>query len=121
MVLARYQHLPLYQATYAYAKEVYRLKCRLPKLLRHDLGAELFRSSLKALKLIVLANGLEKKKETLVALALEMESHWVCLRLLFDVKAISLGDFKAFSERLSDITEQVSKWRSWEKKHQKKA
>ncbi|NDC24702.1 MAG: hypothetical protein EBZ49_11335, partial [Proteobacteria bacterium] len=106
--VARYQHLPLYQATYAYTKEIYRLKCRLPKLIRHDLGQDLFRSSVKALKLIVFANGLEKKKEALLILSLEMEVHWVWLRLLVDTKAVSVGEFKALSERLSEITQQIS-------------
>ena len=50
------QHIPLYSLTYIYAKDIYRVKLKLPKSIKHDLGQEIFGSTLKILKCLVLAN-----------------------------------------------------------------
>ena len=47
--MARTRHLPLYAAIYAFCRETYRLKVKLPKTLKHDLGQEAFGSSIKML------------------------------------------------------------------------
>ena len=101
--MARVQHLPLYSLAYAYVREVYRVKVKLPKLLRYDLGQEAFESSFKILKCIVLANKAQEKGRHLSRLLLETEVQWVALRLLYDLKGITEGEFKVLSERLSEI------------------
>ncbi|USN48719.1 MAG: four helix bundle protein [Pseudobdellovibrionaceae bacterium] len=42
--MARYQHLPVYQLSYSFVRESYRLKAKLPKLLKYDLGSDISRS-----------------------------------------------------------------------------
>ncbi len=54
--MARTRHLPLYAAIYGFSKETYRLKVKLPKALKHDLGQETFASAIKMLKCVVIAN-----------------------------------------------------------------
>ncbi len=50
--MARTRHLPLYAATYGFAKETFRIKVKLPKLLKYDLGQEAFTSAIKMLHTI---------------------------------------------------------------------
>jgi hypothetical protein len=42
------RNLPRYVAAYAFSKEIYRLKDKLPKVMKHDLGQEAFHSTLQA-------------------------------------------------------------------------
>ncbi len=116
--MARNQHLPIYQALYAFSREVHRLKVSLPKSLRSDLGSLLFSGALRCLRLTVIANGSKQKTRFLQQLYLEIEAIWVLLRLLHDLRAISGKQFMLFSERLSNIQKQCSAWIAWAKKEE---
>ena len=119
--MARYQHLPLYQLTFALVREIYRLKLKLPNALKHDLGSMLFASSLRCIRCVVLANGSEKKSRYLQEYLLEIEMLWTLSRLLYDLRGISKGEFQLLSERIADLGPQVSAWLKWEKKRLKEA
>ena len=93
----------MYQACYQFAKEIYRLKVKLPKTLKNDLGQEAFATSLKVVKCVALASRSQDKSRLILRLLAEIEAQWVFLRLLFDLRGISEGEFKVLSERGSDI------------------
>jgi hypothetical protein len=114
MSVARAQHLPLYSAAYLLVREIYRLRIKLPKALKHDLGQEVFQSALKILKCVVLANRAHDKSRHISRLLLEVEVHWALLRLLFDFKGITEGEFKVLSARLSEIGKQAEAWLKWQ-------
>ncbi len=118
--MARTQHLPLYQSVFGYTREMYRLRATLPKSVKHDLGQEICESSIKLLKCVVIANGAVKKESYLNRLVLEIEIQWALLRLLYELKAGSAGQFKLFSERLSDITKQGQAWLRWVQTQERK-
>lgn len=111
--MARTQHLPIYQSVFVYARELYRLRAGFPKAIKHDLGQEICESAIKLLKCVVIANGSVDKERFLRRLVLEVEVQWALLRLLYELKAVSVGQFKLFSERLSDITKQSQAWFKW--------
>lgn len=119
--MARTQHLPLYQAVFAYARELYRLRLGFPKAIKHDLGKEICESSLKLLKCVVLSNSALKKEPFLNRFNLEVEVQWALLRLLYELKALSSGQFKVLSERLSEITKQSQAWLKWVRNHESSA
>ena len=118
--MSRYQHLPLYDAIYRYLRELYALKERMKKSLKNDLGQALCESGLRSLKLVVFANGSEKKDAPLRDLALEIEVQWAYLRLVHDQKGMSLGQFEALGKRLTEISKQVTAWRKWHKEEIRK-
>jgi len=97
------------------------MKLALPKTIKNDLGAEVFHSSVRCLKLVIVANGSEIKGKVLRELALEVEVQWVYLRLLHDLKAISTGQFEELCKRLVEISPQITAWMAWDKKQQKAA
>lgn len=119
--VARTQHLPLYSASYVFVREIYRIRIKLPKTLKHDLGRELFESALKILKCVVLANRSHDKSRYISRLLLEIEVQWAFLRLLFDLRGITEGEFKVLSERLTDIGKQANAWLKWHKEKQTKS
>jgi len=119
--MARTQHLPLYQSVFIYTREVYRLRAGFQKSIKHDLGQEVCESSIKLLKCVVLANGSVKKDRFLNRLLLELEVQWALLRLLYELRSVSAGQFKLLSERLSDITKQSQAWLKWVQDQERKA
>ena len=114
--MSRFEHLPIYKALYTFSKEMYRTKSQLPKNLKHDLGSTAFNASLKMLRLSIIANGSVLKKGPLQELSLEIQALWAYLRLMYDFKGISKGQFGVLSEHLEGIQKQVAAWSSWEKK-----
>lgn len=112
--MARTQHLPLYSAAFVLVREIYRIRVKLPKMLKHDLGQEAFQSALKILKCVVVANRAHEKNRHITRLLLEVEVQWALLRLLYDLKGISEGEFKVLSERLSEIGKQAQAWLKWQ-------
>ncbi len=118
--MARAQHLPLYSAAFVFVREIYKIRVKLPKLLKHDLGQEIFQSALKILKCVVLANRARDKDRHITRLLLETEVQWAMLRLLYDLKGVSEGEFKVLSARLSDIGKQAQAWLRWQQGRQPK-
>jgi hypothetical protein len=90
-------------------------RIHLPKALRYGLGAMLFQSTLRCIRGIVYANGSQNKSRPLQEVVLEIELIWTYLRMIYDFKGISQGEFQTLSERLSEITSQVNAWLKWEK------
>jgi hypothetical protein len=41
------------------------------------------------------------------------------MRLAFDLKTISVGEFKVLSEKLTEIGKQAEAWISWDRKRKK--
>jgi hypothetical protein len=119
--VARYQHLPVYQALHALSLQTYRLKIKLPKHLKHDLGQIFFEASIRCLRGVILANGSANKVRPLQQVLLEFETLWVYLRLFFDLRAISSGEFQVFSEALTNTGKQLNAWIKWEKQQGKQA
>jgi len=113
--MARYSHLPIYKACYVLTREVFRLQEKLPKNLKFTIGTRLFDSSVKCVQGIIIANGSDEKLPGLRSVGLEIETIWTFLRMLYDFKGISKGEFQAISERLGEIAPQLSAWIRWEK------
>ncbi len=95
--MARFQHLPLYQATYGLCLNAYRLKLKMSKNLKHDAGEAFVINCLKCLKIIVIANQLQDKRKHLDMLHFEFEMLWVSSRLLLDMRGITPGEFTSIS------------------------
>jgi hypothetical protein len=113
--MARYQHLPVYNLIYLLTREVHRVHAKLPKTIKFTLGSGFFESSLKCLKGVIVANGSQSKLLALQEVSLEIEVMWTFLRLLYDFKGITKGEFQVLSERLAEIGPQIEAWMKWEK------
>jgi hypothetical protein len=119
--MARFKHLEVYQLSYRFTKMVYQTKLKVPKTLKNDLGQMIFESALRVTKGIVIANGSIDKTKTLNFVFLEIDVIWTFLRLLYDLKGISKGEFQVLSEVLTDISDQIQKWLNWSKENNKKS
>ncbi len=79
----------------------------------------MFRSSLRLIRGIVIANGSKEKLKVLQQIALEIELLWVYFRMLFDFQGISRGQFQVLSEQLTEISKQNQNWIKWAKEQAK--
>lgn len=113
--MARFKHLEVYNQAYKLNREVFRIKQKLPKTLKYDLGEFVFRSSIRAIRGIVIANGSQEKTKVLKQIALEIELLWLYLRMLFDFQGISRGEFQVLSELLANVAKQTQNWLKWAK------
>jgi hypothetical protein len=118
--MPRVDHLPIYKSSYAYCKEIFKIKNLFPKSLKHELGQDLFRSAIRVQKLIISANLVSAKSKYLQELVTELELHWTFLRMSYDFKAISKGQFSVLSEQLTDLQKQAIAWSKWELENLKK-
>jgi hypothetical protein len=114
--MARFQHLEVYHDLYKFVRDLYKLKQKLPQALKHDLGHLACLSALRALKGITVANGSLSKGRALYTVLLEIDSLWVQLRLMYDLKGISKGEFEVMSALLSKVQPQIQNWIKWDKK-----
>lgn len=119
--MARNNHLEIYQEAYRLCRELFRLKQKLPKLLKYDLGEKIGASVLTVLRTIVVANGSKDKTKALTTMALEIDVLWVYLRLAHDFKGITRGEFQALSELLHEISKQNKNWLAWARKNTKES
>lgn len=117
--MARYDHLHVYHDMYRFIREFYRIKIKLPKFVKHDIGQMASLSSLRCIKGIVVANGSALKTKPLGEILIEIEAMWTYLRLLYDLKAISKGEFDLLSELLAKVSPQIQNWLKWEKQRLK--
>jgi len=113
--VARFKHLEIYQSAYKFTREVYQIKTKLPKTLKFDLGEKISNSCLKVIRGVVVANGTKDRVKVLLQISLEIETLWVFLRMLFDFKGISRGEFEVLSNLLSNIAKQNQSWIKWSK------
>lgn len=118
--MANSHHLEIYRDAYRLNRDLFRLKAKLPKSLRYDLGESLTLSGLKALRWIVFANSLADKTKALENLALELKYMMVLLRLNHDLQGLSHGEHQMLAETLNQIAEQNSKWLLWARRQSKK-
>ncbi len=113
--MARFKHLEIYQSAYKFTREVYQIKTKLPKNLKFDLGEKTLNSCLKIIRGLVIANGTKDRVKVLLQISLEIETLWVFLRMLFDFKGISRGEFEVLSNLLSNVAKQNQSWIKWSK------
>ncbi len=113
--MARFKHLEIYQSAYKFTREVYQIKTKLPKNLKFDLGEKTLNSCLKIIRGLVIANGTKDRLKVLLQISLEIETLWVFLRMLFDFKGISRGEFEVLSNLLSNVAKQNQSWIKWSK------
>lgn len=113
--MARFKHLEIYQSAYKFTREVYRIKLKLPKTLKFDLGERTLNSCIKIVRGVVIANGTKERIKILLQISLEIETLWIYLRMFFDFQGISRGEFEVLSHLLSDVAKQNQSWIKWSK------
>lgn len=113
--MARYEHLPVYKATYDLNLYFFKLSNNFPKDFKYGLGMEVRGLLTELLDLIIVANSTEDKRATLERASLTLERLRFKVRLLRDLKVMKIKSYEFFFVSVADISKQVTKWHDYAK------
>ncbi|MEF3691684.1 MAG: four helix bundle protein [Candidatus Moraniibacteriota bacterium] len=114
--MARYQHLPIFQAAYDLNIEIHRRVENFPRVHRYSMGERLKSLTMDFLDLMVKANSVQNKFEILTQSEFILEKLKIYIRTCFDLKIFGPRIFEFLIRKIEDICQQLSKWKNWSKK-----
>jgi hypothetical protein len=113
--MARYEHLPVYKATYDLNLYFFKLSQNFPKDFKYGLGMEVRSLLTELLDLIIITNSTKNKCPVIEKAILTLERLKFKARLLHDLKVIRLKSYEFFFVSLTDLSKQLSKWYDYSK------
>ena len=111
--MGKYSHIPIFQKTYILALNIYKIAGNFKKEYKYTLGEKLKLTCHDLLDLIIIVNSNENKSEFLEKLNNKLESLRIHLRLTFDLRAISPGQFEKLNKEIDEIGRQIGGWQKW--------
>ena len=114
--MARYQHLPIFQATYDLIIEIHKRTDNFPRVHRYSIGEKIKNIGFDLLDLIIKANSVEDKTIYLRQAEDVLEKLKIYIRLCFDLKILGSKGFEFITRKLDEIGRQLSKWKEWAEK-----
>lgn len=108
--MAIYNQLPVYKATYDLLLYVYQTGKDVQRDYRYTLGETLKRDLITILTLIYRANANRQKVEIIVEAREKLVAVKLQLRLLHDLKQLSLKNYANASLMTESISKQLSAW-----------
>jgi hypothetical protein len=104
-------NLPVYGASYALLLEIFRCTRALIREYKYTLGQSLKNELVALITLIYRANSSQSDRALHIAAAREhIETIRLFVRLLHDLRQISLATFVALSERIENVSKQLLGW-----------
>jgi len=111
--MATYDNLPVYKVSYDLLVQLFRLCRNMQRDYRYTLG-ESIKNELIALMLNVYrANCREQKRDLIVQARENVEVVRLLLRLLQELKQISIPEFASANEKIESVSKQLVSWEKW--------
>ena len=117
--MARYQHLPIFQATYDLIIEIHKRVDNFPRIHRYSIGEKIKNIGFDLLDLIIKANTVEDKTIYLQQAEDILEKLKIYIRLCFDLKILGSKGFEFLTRKLDEIGRQLNGWKEWAEKQKK--
>ncbi len=115
-----HQELPIYKACYDLVLEMFQLVKDFSREYKFTIGERLKNETMELLILIFRANTREDKREVLKEARENVEVVRLLVRLLKDLKQISLKKFVFINQKIENVSRQLTGWqRSLNKKYEK--
>jgi hypothetical protein len=108
--VGRVAELEIYKTTYVLLREMTRIREKMPRTLKYEVGAEMMKSGIAVVRHISRAARKESKFDELFELMTECELLWTWVRLAHEWRGMSLGEFRLLCERLDDLSRQAAAW-----------
>ena len=81
----RASELEIYKSAYLTAREIHKVRSKMARSLKYDVGSEMMKSAISIIRLIVRASRETQKEYILKELLTDCELLWSWLRLGYDV------------------------------------
>ncbi|MDO8592694.1 MAG: four helix bundle protein [bacterium] len=117
--MARYQHLPIFQAIYNLSLEIHQRVNDFPRTHKHSIGEKLKKIAYDLMELIIEANSAKEKTEFLRRSEVVLEKLKIYIRLCYDLKILGIKGFEYLCRTTDDIGRQINKWKEWSVKQAK--
>ncbi len=114
--MANVSGLDAYKTVYILVRETHRVRTKMLKALKYEIGQEMMLSGLRMTRGIILAAQRQDKVAFLQEALAEGEVMWTWLRLGFDLKGMSAGELRLLSQRLDELMKQLAAWLKWSRK-----
>ena len=111
--MARYEHLPIFQAIYDLILEIHIRVDNFPRIHRYSIGEKIKNISFDLLDLIIKANSVKEKSVYLQEAENVLERLKIYIRLCFDLKILSSKGFEFLIRKMDEIGRQLNKWKEW--------
>jgi len=108
--MAKYDELPVYKASYDLLLEIFRFTKEFNKEFKYTVGESLKKETMDLLTLIYRANSRESKRETIILAREKIEVIRLFIRLMKDLKQISLNRFVRVNKKVESVSKQLTGW-----------
>lgn len=115
--MARYQHLPIFQAAYDLNLEIHRRTDSFPRAHRYTMGEKLKNMTLDFIDLVIEANSQKEKTEILRRGEILLERLKIHVRTCFDLQIMGRIGFEFVSRKIDEIARQLQGWKDWSLKN----
>lgn len=111
--MARYQHLPIFQAIYDLCLEIHQRVSNFPRVHKYSIGEKLKNISFDLMDSVIKANSVKDKKVLLQEAESILEKLKIYIRLCFDLKILGRQSFEFLTRKMDEISRQLNKWKEW--------
>jgi hypothetical protein len=108
--MANYDELPVYKATYDLLLEVFRFTKTFSKEYKYTVGESIKKETLELITLIYRANSKQNKTETIQEAREKIEVLRLFIRLMKDLRQISLKRFVQINKQVENVSKQLTGW-----------
>lgn len=108
--MAIYDNLPVYKASYDLLVELFRLTKNFSREWKFTVGEEIKKETIEMIINIYRANSKMEKDEKIQKARENVETIRLLLRLLKDLKQVSLERFINLNEKIESVSKQLTGW-----------
>ena len=108
--MALHYQLPIYKASYELLLQVFQFSAHFNKSYKYTIGEQLKQETITLLTNIYRANCRREKRPLLEAARENIEVIRLYLRILKDLKQISLSKFIAINQQIESVSKQLTGW-----------
>ena len=109
-ILGQYNELPVYKATYDLLLSIFQFTRDFSREYKYTVGESLKKETIELLTLIYRANSKYQKAEILQTAREQIEVIRLLIRLMKDMKQISLGKFVKINVVVENVSKQLTGW-----------
>jgi len=108
--MAMYDELPVYKASYDLLLAIFKFSRGFTKEYKYTVGESLKKETIDLLMLIYRANSRHDKTETLLKAREQIEVIRLMIRLMKDMRQITLAQFVAVNVSVENVSKQLNGW-----------
>jgi len=108
--MALYNELPVYKATYDLLLAIFQFTKEFSKEYKYTVGESLKKETIELLTLIYRANSRHQKTDELQMAREQIEVIRLLIRVMKDMKQISLEKFVKINQAVENVSKQLSGW-----------